>query len=292
MSQTVFDPANHVVGVRRSPKKIAVLSIDVEHDYNGDRTDALDRLPDLIDVVRRVGLPLTAFVEGRLFVERPDICACLAEAGADLQLHCHDHRDPGDTIDSLRRGVDAFEGFTGARPRGYRAHTYRLTEDIFKALVAEGFAWDSSILPGIGLGSHPGTVFLDGDWFLLDGVMAEFPVASWRRLGIPFTQSYRQLLGRFTESLLFRMASLPNLLIYDMHMVDLVGDGRIWKSPLPWWLKGAHTLARRGHRGFDDLHVLSERLRAQGYEYSTLSRCHELLAGRSRAGGQPFERNA
>ena len=95
MGQTVFDPANHVVGVRRSPKKIAVLSIDVEHDYNGERTDALDRLPDLIDVVRRAGLPLTAFVEGRLFVERPDICACLVEAGADLQLHCHDHRDPG-----------------------------------------------------------------------------------------------------------------------------------------------------------------------------------------------------
>ena len=292
MSQTVFDPADHVVGVRWSPKKIAVLSIDVEHDYNGERTDALDRLPDLIDVVRRVSLPLTTFVEGRLFVERPDICTCLAEAGADLQLHCYDHRDPGDTIDSLRRGVDAFEGFTGARPRGYRAHTYRLTEDLFKALVTEGFAWDSSILPGIGLGNHPGRVFRNGDWFVLDDALVEFPVASWRHLGIPFTQSYRQLLGRFAEVALFRTASLPDLLVYDTHMVDLVRDGRIGKSPLPLWLKGAHALARRGQHGFDDLLVLSERLRAQGYECSTLSRCHELLTGKGKTGGQPFDRNA
>ena len=276
---TIFDTAAHEVASRRSPKKTAVLSIDVEHDYNGDRTDALDRLPDLLDAVRRIRLPLTAFVEGRLFTGRPDLCARLAESGADVQLHCYDHRDPGDTADSLRRGADAFEGFTGVRPCGYRAHTYRLTEALFEAMVTEGFAWDSSILPGVGLGNHPGRAFRNGDWFVLDDALIEFPVASWRRLGIPFTQSYRQLLGRLAESWLSRVSPLPDLLVYDMHMVDLVRDGRLGKSPLPLWLKGAHALARRGLRGFDDLAVLDERLRAQGYEWSTLSRCYERLAG-------------
>ena len=278
----IFDTAAHAVRAQWSSKKIAVLSVDVEHDYNGNRTDALDRLPDLLAAVRLSRLPLTAFVEGRLFAERPDLCAHLAEAGADLQLRCYDHRDPGDTAESLRRGADAFERFTGARPRGYRAHTYRLTEEILQAMVAEGFVWDSSILPGIGLGNHPGRVFRNGDWFVFDDVLAEFPVASWRRLGIPFTQSYRQLLGRFAESLLARVASLPNLLVYDMHMVDLVRDGRIGLSPLPPWLKGAHTLARRRQRGFDDVAALGERLRVQGYEWSTLSHCHEGLTGKGR----------
>ncbi len=275
----IFDPAAHKVVSRRSPKKIAVLSIDVEHDYNGDRTEALDRLPDLLDAVRRARLPLTAFVEGRLFDLRPDLCTLLAEAGADLQLHCHDHRDPGDTAESLRRGVDAFEGFTGARPRGYRAHTYRLTEELFQAVVAEGFAWDSSILPGIGVGNHPGKVFRSGDWFMIDDALAEFPVASWRALGIPFTQSYRQLMGRFATSLLGRAGSLPALLVYDVHMTDVVPNGRIGKSPLPLWLKAAHALVRRRQRGLDDLAALSERLRAQGYEWSTLSHCYERLTG-------------
>ena len=273
----MFDTDAHKVVSQPSPEKIAVLSIDVEHDYNGDGSDALDRLPDLLDAVRRAHVPLTAFVEGRLFVERQDLCARLVEAGADLQLHCHDHRERGDTAKSLHASIAAFEAFVGTRPRGYRAHTYRLTEALFSALVAEGFAWDSSILPGIGLGNHPSRVFRRGDWFMIDDALAEFPVASWRALGVPFTQSYRQLMGRFVESAVDRTASLPALLIYDMHMVDLVPDGRIGKSPLPLWLKGAHALVRRRQRGFGDLMTLCDRLRARGYEWCSLSHCHARL---------------
>ena len=281
MDRAAFDPGAHEVRAGWSSEKIAVLSIDVEHDYNGDRTDALDRLPDLLAAVRRIRLPLTAFVEGRLFTRRPDLCAALAEAeeGVDLHLHCYDHRESGDTAGSLERGADIFERFTGVRPRGYRARSYGLTEELYRALVAEGFAWDSSILPGFGPGNHPGKPLRCGDWFVFDGSLVEFPVASWRRLGIPFTHPYRQLLGRSAERLLLRAALLPNLLVYDMHMVDLVRDGRIGASPLPAWLKGAYALARRGPRGFDDLAVLGERLCAQGYEWRTLSHCHERLAG-------------
>ncbi len=213
MRRKVFDTAMHKVARRRTPTKMAVLSIDVEHDYNGSRTDALDRLPDLLDAVRDARLPLTAFVEGCLFTERTDLCAGLVEAGADLQLHCYDHRAPCDTAESLRRSIAAFEKFTGTRPRGYRAPIYRLTEEIFSVLVEEGFAWDSSILPGFGLGNHRSKVFRRGDWFMIDDALAEFPVANWRTLGIPFTHSYRQLMGQFVESLLERVASLPALLI-------------------------------------------------------------------------------
>ena len=280
----MLDTGTHKIAGHRSPRKIAVLSIDVEHDYNGNRTDALDRLPDLLAAVRRARLPLTAFVEGRLFAVRPDLCARLVEAEADLQLHCYDHRDPGDTLERLARGIEAFEGFTGARPRGYRAHTYRLTEDVLSALVAEGFAFDSSVLPGFCLGNHPGRVFRRGDWFVIDDALAEYPVASWRALGIPFIHSYRQIMGRFAESLLDRAASLPALLVYDMHMVDLVPDGRVGQSPLPLWQRSAHALVQRRQRGFGDLAALGNRLRARGYEWTTLSRYHERLAAGGRCG--------
>lgn len=254
-----------------------MLSIDVEHDYTGDRTDALKRLPEMLAAVRRARLPLTAFVEGRLFIQQPDLCRRLAEAGADLHLHCYDHRERGDTVESLLRGIDAFQSFTHARPRGYRAHTYRLTEEIFETLAAEGFAWDSSILPGIGLGNHRSRVLRHGDWFVFDNAFVELPVASWRAPGIPFTHSYRQLLGPTFEALLNRVATLPNVLIYNMHMVDLVRNGRIGMSPLPLWLKIGHAWIRFRQRGFDDLTVLGEGLRARGYEWMLLSHCHERL---------------
>lgn len=272
----MFDVAAHDVVGWRSPTKTAVLSVDVEHDYNGDRTDALDRLPDLLAAVRRAELPLTAFVEGRLFTKRPDLCAALVEAGADVQLHCHDHRGPGDSAESLGRGIAAYRSFVGVSPRGYRAHTFRLTEELLSVVLSEGFSWDSSILPGFGLGGHRHPVFRRGDYFTIDGAL-EFPVASWRALGVPFTHSYRQLLGRFAESLLDRTLSLPRLLVYCMHLVDLVPNGRIGASSLPLWLKGGHALVRRRQRGFDDLIDLVERLRGRGYEWTTLSRYREEL---------------
>ena len=277
MAARAFDESAHRVLARCSPKKIAVLSIDVEYDYGGDQAEALDRLPDLLAVVQQAGAPLTAFVEGRLFSKRPDLCARLIEADADLQLHCWSHKDFWETAASLRRSAQAFEGFVGVRPQGYRAATYRLTEEIFQALVTEGFAWDSSILPGVGVGNHASKAFRKGDWFVLDDVLTEFPVSSWRRLGIPFTQSYRQLLGPFVESALFRAASLPTLLVYDMHMTDLVPDGRIWESPLPLWLKGAQALVRRRKHGLNNLAALIERLRGWGYEWTTLSNCYAGL---------------
>ena len=275
-----FDAAAHKIEARRAPAKLAVLSIDVEHDYNGGDDRALNRLPELLAAVARLGVPLTAFVEGRLFVERPDLCARLVEAGADLHLHCYDHRYPGDTAGSIKAGVDAFGSFVGAAPRGYRAYEVRLTEEIFHALVAAGFAWDSSILPGIGLGCRRDAAFRNGDWFLFDDALAEYPVASWRfgtRGTIPFTSSYRQLLGPVAESLWDRLATLPDLVVYDMHMVDLVPDGLIGPSPLPLWLKGAYALARWRRREFkQDLAAVTERLRQRGYRWVTMTALHAL----------------
>ena len=268
----MLDVAAHEVVGRRSPTKAAVLSIDVEHDYNGNRTDALDRLPELLASIRGAELPLTAFVEGRLFTKRPDLCAALVDAGVDVQLHCHDHRDSGDSAESLGRGIAAYKSFVGRSPNGYRAHTHRLTEALLSAVLSEGFAWDSSILPGLGLGSHRHPAFRRGDYFVIDDALIEFPVASWRALGVPFTHSYRQLMGGTVESLLDRALSLPRLVVYCMHLVDLVRDGRIGQSPLPLWLKGGHALVRHRQRGFDDLIGLTERLRARGYEWTTLSR--------------------
>ena len=272
-----FNPAVHKVVSQHVPSKIAVLSVDVEYDYWGYAADALNRLPDFLAVVRNAGLPLTAFVEARLFGERPDLCTRLVETGVDVQLHCYDHREPGETVDSLRRGADAYERFTGTRPSGYRAPIYRLTEPLYRTLVADGFAWDSSILPGFGLGNQSARAFRSGDWFIIDDALAEFPVASWRTFGIPFTQSYRMLMGRFAEVLLDKVATLPKLLVYNLHMVDVVRDGRIGAVPMPLWLKGAHWLARHRQRGLDELLGLTERLRERGYEWTTLAQCHEQL---------------
>lgn len=277
-----FETKAHRIEGRRSPGRIAVLTMDVEYDYGGDGTEALDRLPEVVAAVRGAGLPLSAFVEGRLFRERPDLVEGLAESGADLHLHCYDHRAPGDDAASLAESASIYSRFLGKAPRGYRAKNYGLTEEVFGALRSLGFAWDSSILPGIGHGARRERVFRSADWFVFDDALAELPVASWRRSGIPFTQPYRCLMGRRVESWFHAAAGLPDLLIYAMHLVDLVPDGRIGRSPGPLWLKAAQLLSRRGQRGFADFPELGERLAGRGYRFTTMTECHERLTGAGR----------
>jgi len=279
-----LDPAAHGVEAFALRAPTAVISIDVEPDYNGTGEAALDRLPELLVVVRELDVPLTAFVEGRVLERRRDLVEAMAAAGVDVQLHCYDHRKPGDDRADLARGVASYEKALGRRPQGYRAHTFRLTEDLYAGLLAEGFAWDSSILPGRFLGGNPAPAWRGGDWFRLDGRLTELPVATYRGplapLGLPFTQSYRLLMPAPAEALLRLVSPLPPLLVYDMHMVDLVrATGSLAASPLPGGLKSAYRASWRWGRGdsFGLLRSAVAELRRRGYRFHSAAGLHAEL---------------
>ena len=135
-------------------QKTVLLSIDVETDYGSGRTEALSKLGRLLDLVGRLEIPLTAFVEGQFFETRRDICSILLSSGADVQLHCYDHGTEGDSPELLARSVAAYADYCGALPRGYRAHSNRLNLKLYRALLDNGFKWDSSILPAITRGGN------------------------------------------------------------------------------------------------------------------------------------------
>ena len=147
----LFDPAAHEVRVRRAPRKIAVLSIDVEHDYNGGRTDALDRLPDLL---RRRPPPAVDRLRGGAPVRGASGSVRPSRRGRRRSAaplprppgRGRYRRKPATRRSGLR---ELRRRETAGIPGAYRAHTYRLTEELVHALLAERFAWDSSILPGI-----------------------------------------------------------------------------------------------------------------------------------------------
>ena len=105
------------------------------------------------------------------------------------------------------------------------------------------------------------------------------PATPWRVRNSSRDSAARQLLGRRLESRLHAAAALPDLLIYGMHLVDLVPDGRIGKSPGPLWLKAAQLLSRRRQRGFADFGEIGELLTRRGYRLATMTDCYELLTG-------------
>jgi len=264
------------IQARKIEERIAIISIDVETDYSGPQHEGLSRLPELIEMLSALNIPLTAFVEGKLFVIRPDLCEQLISSGADVQLHCYDHSANNETPESLSLGIAAYEKFVCRLPEGYRAGNYKLSNDLFHALVANSFKWDSSLLPAIGRGGKPRLAFEDADYFLLGNCITEFPIAVWRGIPIPLNQAYRRLITQPGEALLRRLCRLPRLLVYNMHMVDLVRTQSLTSAPLPKPIKYLYQYTWRGNRreSFDSLREFIGFLHEKGYRFTTASKMY------------------
>jgi hypothetical protein len=258
---------------------VALFSLDTETDFGTGRTEALDQIDRFADLMGELDVPWTAFVEGRFFEDRPALCRGLEARGVDLQVHCHDHADPGDTPESLVRSVAAYADCLGRRPAGYRAHTYRLTRPLYDTLVAEGFAWDSSLMRAFAQGSnrHPG--FRAGDYLVFDKQFFEFPVGTWNGMPIPFNHTHVLLAKRLGETTLRALFGPSRLATYNLHMTDLVrcrSLAHAQRTPIVrslyrymWSLQGADT--------FRVVRRIVGDLRRRHYEFQTTNGLYRKL---------------
>lgn len=147
-------------------ERVAVVSIDLDEvpcyaaihgldlPASAERAIYERALPRFEALFDDVGLRATFFAIGR---DLDDANAArvrrLHEAGHEIANHSLDHlydltRQPLSVIRAqIRGGADAIEAATGARPRGFRAPGYTITDQVFAALEAEDVAYDSSVFP-------------------------------------------------------------------------------------------------------------------------------------------------
>jgi len=113
---------------------------------------AIDRLRAMAADAR---LPLTLFAIGR-DLARAEAASALRGAhdqGHEIANHSLDHRydlvrlDPAAMRDQIGLGADAIERATGARPVGFRAPGYTISDEVFRALAELDVAYDSSVFP-------------------------------------------------------------------------------------------------------------------------------------------------
>jgi peptidoglycan/xylan/chitin deacetylase (PgdA/CDA1 family) len=266
------------------PERVALLSIDVETDYGTGRSEALSQAGRLLDLLGRLQLPLTAFVEGQLFERQPRLCRLLVERGVDVQLHVYDHATAGDTPASLARGVEAYNAFMGRGPDGYRAHTYRLTPALYDALVAHGFTWDSSVMRALGLGRNADPAFRTGDYFQM-GDLVEFPLGAWRYARLPLNHPYSLLAGSVGGAALRSVCGpAGSLVACNVHMTDLVRSpalaearyGRLFEWMQRWMWLG------HGSDSFATFTTLCTYLRSHGFTFMRTSDLYaQIVTGSS-----------
>ncbi len=108
-----------------------------------------------LELCDRLGAPSTLFVVGE-DLEDPAFASTVrqaARAGHEIASHSHTHRydlsrrAPAEIESDLARSVDAVAAAAGARPRGFRAPGYNLSEPLLDALEKLGFEYDSSLMP-------------------------------------------------------------------------------------------------------------------------------------------------
>jgi hypothetical protein len=281
MAIELLSPDGMRVERRDVEAPVALLSLDTETDYGCGRTEALDQLDRFTDLMAELGVPWTAFVEGRFFESRPALCRALDARGVDVQIHVHDHGTPGDTPDSLRRSAAAYADCLGRRPAGYRAHTYRLTRPLYDTLREEGFRWDSSLMRGFAQGGnrHPG--FRGGDYLVLDDALVEFPIGTWKGVPIPLNHTHLLLAKTPGELALRALFGPPRLVVYNFHMTDLVRSGSLAFATRGRAVRMLHRYLWSTH-GADTFAVVRRfvhYLARQGYGFRTTDAMHRLVAG-------------
>lgn len=123
-----------------------------EHD---DDPILAEGLPRFLDLCAKLDVRATLFVVGR-DVGRPGFRAHLAAAAAaghSVMSHSFSHRyDLATLADDviaadLQRARALIAGVTGVVPEGFRAPGYTTSPGLWRALVATGHAWTSSVLP-------------------------------------------------------------------------------------------------------------------------------------------------
>lgn len=270
MSNTTHPSVGELTAERR---KTACITLDLESDWFVDKPgrtyQTVEYLPEYIELIRQLDVPVTVFVVGRLLEERPDLVERLrAELDAEFHLHSYEH-DPemsqGFRMD-LQQGAEAFEAFFGCRPQGYRAPLGKLTAAQLTTLDNEGFAFDSSIFPSYRPGTY-NNLTAPIEPYRPDNTeqLVELPVGVVPYLRIPTAQSYLKLGGQPYLRLL-DLVELPDPLVFVSHLHDFFGNETIDSRSQPM-----KAIQQRNLQASTALFAaLVDRLTQLGYRFRTV----------------------
>jgi peptidoglycan-N-acetylglucosamine deacetylase len=269
---------------------------------------ALDRFRDFAAGER---LPLTLFVVGADLerAENGARLAALAELGHELGNHTYDHpydltrQSEPEIRAQIERANDAVAAHTGRRPTGFRAPGYTMSDAVYRALVASGMAYSSSVFPCPGyyaakaaviaglrlvgkrsssIVSSPGvlvaprTPYRVGEpYFRRGNGVLELPIGVTPRLRLPFIGTYLTAVGPSLARRLARSLIGQELINLELHGVDLLDRHDTGLAAL-----AAHQLDLRVplERKWAVLSAVVAELRGAGYDFVRLDEAARVLA--------------
>lgn len=108
-------------------------------------------VPRIVDVFRRFDMRQTFFLPAWCMERYPSAVEAVLEGGHEVAHHGYLHEEPNSLSPEderywLERATQVIVAATGERPRGFRSPAYQFSRSTLDLLVAEGFAYDASLM--------------------------------------------------------------------------------------------------------------------------------------------------
>ncbi len=260
---------------------------------------AIDRLREF---ARELSLPMTLFAIGN-DLRRPEAAEKLreaSEAGFEIANHSFGHRYDFARLErsvmewEVEQGALAIKAAVGARPVGFRAPGYTVTDEVMSVLVERGVEYDSSVFPcpaywsakaaalgAIALRGRKSRSIIDTPAVLLAPTrpyrvgkpywrrgkgLLELPIQVTRGLRLPFIGTSVTLGGPAFARRLARMCAGEPLVNLELHGIDLLDAADGLEALRPHQPDVRVSLGRK----LDALRAAVGELRERGYSFVTL----------------------
>jgi peptidoglycan/xylan/chitin deacetylase (PgdA/CDA1 family) len=212
--------------------KICCLTLDLEADHGLKEQkyfEAAHGCDGFLALVRKHNIPLTVFVLGKILEERNSLIDKFKNFNFEFGLHTYAHQ-PEEGEEDIKMAFESYVRYFGRPPLGYRGPFGRIKPDNIKILERLGFRYVSSIRPC----RITSLRSLKPKGFLYSSRLLEIPVTSLTSLGIPFGMSWLQLSGMNLLKAIDRDATTPSILVFYMHLHDVIHTKAYHFLPWPW----------------------------------------------------------
>lgn len=240
--------------------------MDLENDYGRfDTYDSFKNADLLISLFKKYNLKLTVFTTGKVIEDHFEIIEKLRQLPVEFALHSYSHQvqQKNDFNFKCQEIVDAkacYIKYFGTEPLGYRAPQGFISQPELEQLSKQGFKYDCSMFPYWRPGFFNNLSMPLKPFKLPCGIL-EIPPSALPILRFPISLSYIQFVGYNVYKLLFKIFTLPEILVFDIHLHNL----RVTRNlkGLPWYVRFFYL--RNQNIGFEILRDFIEFSQSHNY---------------------------
>ncbi|WP_439815983.1 polysaccharide deacetylase family protein [Zavarzinia sp. CC-PAN008] len=108
-------------------------------------------MPRILKVLKEAGIRQTFFVPGWSIERYPEAVEAMLKDGHEVAHHGYLHELPSEMNAEqeaywFQRATDVIVKYTGQKPRGYRAPSYRFSDRTLDLMIAGGMTYDASLM--------------------------------------------------------------------------------------------------------------------------------------------------